>query len=128
MSSAGVEGLGFAIPSTTVKEIVDQLISQGYVSGRPYLGIAIQELSSIDRLYYRLPQGVWITAVDAQSDAAAKGISPGDLLVSIDNTRITSEDTLTTLLYNYQAGDTVLVGIYRSGNQYTVELTIGEAK
>ena len=128
MSSAGVEGLGFAIPSTTVKEIVDQLISQGYVSGRPYLGIAVQELSSIDRLYYRLPQGVWITAVDAQSDAAAKGISPGDLLVSIDNTRITSGDTLTSLLYNYQAGDTVLVGIYRSGNQYAVELTIGEAK
>ena len=128
MSSAGVEGLGFAIPSTTVKEIVDQLISQGYVSGRPYLGIAIQDLSSIDRLYYHLPQGVWISAVEENSDAAAKGIAPGDLLLSVDNTRITSSDALTSLLYSYEAGDTIQVVIYRSGVQYTLELTIGEAK
>ena len=128
VNDANVEGLGFAIPSTTVKEIVDQLISQGYVSGRPYLGIAIQDLSSIDRLYYHLPQGVWISAVEENSDAAAKGIAPGDLLLSVDNTRITSSDALTSLLYSYEAGDTIQVVIYRSGMQYTLELTIGEAK
>ena len=127
-SNAGVEGLGFAIPSTTVKEIVDQLISQGYVSGRPYLGLAMQDLSSIDRMYYRLPQGVWITAVDEKSDAAVKGIAPGDLLLAIGDARITSCDALTEALYAYEAGDVATLVIYRSGNQYTVDITVGEAK
>jgi len=128
MSSAGVEGLGFAIPSTTVKEIVDQLISQGYVSGRPYLGLALQDLSSIDRLYYHLPQGVWITAVDPDSDAHAKGLNAGDLLLYIGQTRITSTDTVTQALYSYEAGNTVQLVIYRSGSQYRVEITVGQAK
>ena len=128
MNSAGVEGLGFAIPSTTVKEIVDQLLSQGYVSGRPALGLSIQDLSSIDRMYFHLPQGIWISAVEENSNAAAVGIAPGDILISFDNVRITSCDTLISLLYSYQAGDTVEVVIYRSGNQYTLNLTIDEAQ
>ena len=128
MNAAGVEGLGFAIPSTTVKEIVDQLIAQGYVSGRPALGLSIQDLSSIDRLYFHLPQGVWISAVDAESNAAATGIAPGDVLVSFDGTRITSCDALISLLYSYQAGETVQVVVYRSGTQHTLELTIDEAQ
>ena len=128
MSSAGVEGLGFAIPSTTVKEIVDQLISQGYVSGRPYLGLQMQELSSIDRMYYHLPQGVLITAVDPESSAHAKGILPGDLLLSIGNMRITEADSVTEALYAYEAGDTAQLGIYRNGSQYLVEITVGQAK
>ena len=128
MNSSGVEGLGFAIPSTTVKEIVDQLISQGYVSGRPYLGLAIQDLSSIDRMYYHLPQGVLITAVDPESDACAKGLLPGDLLLYVGDVRITTCDTVNRTLYTYEAGDTVLLGIYRKGTQYTVEITVGQAK
>ena len=128
MSAAGVEGLGFASPSTTVKEIVDQLIAQGYVSGRPYLGISVQDMSTIDLLYYRLPQGVWIAAVDDTSDAAAKGIEVGDLLLSFDDVRITSADTLSSLLYSYNAGDIVDVIIYRSDGQHTISLQIGQAK
>ena len=128
MSSAGVEGLGFAIPSTTVKEIVDQLICQGYVSGRPDLGLSLQELSSIDRLYYHLPQGVWITAVDPESDAYTKGLNPGDLLLYVGNVRVTDCDAVNRSLYAYEAGDTVQLGIYRKGSQYTVEITVGQAK
>ena len=128
MSSAGVEGLGFAIPSTTVKEIVDQLISQGYVSGRPYMGLSLQEMSSIDRLYYHLPQGVWITAVDPESDAAAKGLTQGDLILYIGETRITTEDSITQALYAYEAGETLPMVIYRGGNQYAVEIILGQAK
>ena len=128
MSSAGVEGLGFAIPSTTVKEIVDQLIAQGYVSGRPDLGLTLQELSSIDRLYYHLPQGVLITGVDPQSDAHAKGLNPGDLLLYVGSIRVTACDTVTQALYSYEAGDTVQLVIYRGGSQYTVEVTVGQDK
>ena len=128
MSSAGVEGLGFAIPSTTVKEVVDQLVQQGYVSGRPTIGITGQDISSFDQLYYRLPQGIYITQVDASSDAAAKGITPGDILLQFDGVRITDSNSLKNALYSHNAGDTVTVVIYRSGTQYSVEITLDEAQ
>ena len=124
MNSAGVEGLGFAIPSTTVKDIVDQLISKGYVSGRPSLGFTGSAVSSFDRLYYRLPQGIYITAVTEGSDAQQKGIIAGDILLALDNFRITDEDTLNTALYSYNAGDTVSALIYRRGTQQTVTLVL----
>ena len=128
MNTAGVEGLGFAIPSTTVKEIVDQLLRQGYVSGRPWLGVSVQQLSSFDQLYYRLPSGLYITEVAKNTDAAAKGLVPGDILLSINNQRLTSTDGLQQLLYNHSAGDSVTLIIYRSGQQYQLELTLSEAK
>ena len=128
MSSAGVEGLGFAIPSTTVKEIVDQLIANGYVSGRPALGITGQDISSFDQLYYRLPQGVYITEVAESSDAAAKGILPGDILVQLDGHRITDTDTLKSLLYAHKTGDVVNVVIYRGGTQYTLDIILGQSQ
>ena len=128
MSSAGVEGLGFAIPSTTVKEIVDQLIAKGYVSGRPALGIAVQDLSYMDRLYFNLPQGVWISEVAKDSDAERIGILPGDILLSFDGNRITTSNGLVSLLYSYEAGDTVEIALYRSGKQITLSLTVDEAQ
>ena len=128
MSSAGVEGLGFAIPSTTVKEVVDQLLSQGYVSGRPNLGFTGQTITSFDRLYYRYPQGVYITEVDSNSSAAQKGISPGDILTHIGNTRISDTEALEMQLFAYNAGDTVSVIIYRGGRNYTLQITLGETK
>ncbi len=128
MSSAGVEGLGFAIPSTTVKEIVDQLIANGYVSGRPALGISGQDISAFDQLYYRLPQGVYITEVAEDSDAAAKGLLPGDILVQVDGQRVTNTDTLKSLLYTHKTGDTVNVVIYRQGTQYTLDIILGQSQ
>ena len=124
---AGVEGLGFAIPSTTVKEIVEQLVDQGYVSGRPAIGILGEAVSNFYQYYYRMPAGIYITELDPQSDAAAKGIEPGDILVSIDDYRITDMDSLKSALYNYAIGDSVRVGIHRSGKQYSVLLTLHES-
>ena len=126
-SSAGVEGLGFAIPSATVKEIVDQLIDQGYVSGRPSLGIYGEGVSSFYQHYYRMPAGLYITQVLLDSDAASRGIIPGDILISIDNTRITNMDDLNSVIYNYNPGDSVTVVFYRQGFQYQVNLTLAEA-
>lgn len=128
MSDAGVEGLGFAIPSTTVKEIVDQLIAKGYVAGRPTLGITGQEISSFDQLYYRIPQGIYITKVEENSAAAQKGICSGDILLQFDGQRVVDPDTLEKLLYAHQAGDTVNVVFYRRGKQYTVQITLDEAQ
>ena len=127
MSSAGVEGLGFAIPSATVREIVDQLISQGYVSGRPDLGLEGQAVSMLYQLYGRLPQGFYITHVDPNSSAAQIGIQEGDVLISLDGVRITGADSYEAQLYTYEVGDTVTAIIYRDGRQYEVKLTVTEA-
>ena len=125
---AGVEGLGFAIPSTTVKEIVEQLIDQGYVSGRPTLGITGEAVSTFYQYYYRMPAGLYITELEDNSDAALKGMEEGDILISVDGNRITDTESLQTLLYNYEVGDTVNVIIYRGGRQYTADLTLHESK
>lgn len=126
--SAGVEGLGFAIPSTTVKDIVDQIIQQGYVSGRPTLGISGEALSNFYQYYYRLPAGLHITSVESGSYAEYYGIEPGDILLAIDDTRITTMDGLNSFLYDHQVGDVVTAVIYRGGQQYKVELTLTENK
>lgn len=125
---AGVEGLGFAIPSATVKDIVDQIIRQGYVSGRPTLGITGDGVSSFYQHYYRMPGGLYITQVASGSNADHLGIEPGDILLSLDDERITSMESLNTFLYNHQVGDEVKAVIYRGGQQYSANLTLTENK
>ena len=127
-SDSGAEGLGLAIPSTTVKEIADQLISQGYVSGRPALGITGESVSSFYQFYYNLPAGLYITGLDPASDAAAKGIETGDILVSIGDSRIYTQEDLASAISGMDVGDTVRVVIFRSGRQYSADLTLHEAK
>ena len=125
---AGVEGLGFAIPSATVKDVVDQLIRQGYVSGRPTLGIEGEALSNFYQHYYRLPPGLYVTSVDRGSDAHNKGIEEGDLVISVGVKRVTSADDLKAAIHGMQVGDTVETVIYRNGQQYLVELKLSEDK
>ena len=127
-SASGVEGLGFAIPSTTVKDVVDQLVKQGYVSGRPTLGIRGEALPDLYQYFHHLPAGLLISSVEYDSDAYKVGIQKGDLLLSIGGTRVTSYDELRSALFAYQVGDTVEVVIFRGGQQYLVELTLSEAK
>ena len=125
---AGVEGLGFAIPSTTVKEIVDQLIRQGYVSGRPTLGLEGEIISRFDQYYYRIPAGLYITHVSEDSDAFRQGIEADDILISINGQRISSQSELDQLIYALNVGDTVEAVIYRGGNQYRIALVLTESK
>ena len=125
---AGVEGLGFAIPSAVVEDIVGQIISQGYVSGRPWLGISGESLSLFYQHYYRLPAGLYISEVAENSSAAAAGIAQGDILISVDGTNVYTQSDLDTLLYGYTAGDQVTLIIYRSGYTMQATITLEEAK
>lgn len=130
VDNAGVEGLGFAIPSTTVKEIIDQLIAQGYVSGRPDLKISGTSVSAMDQRFYRLPAGYWITEVKEGSAVAEAGVLPGDILLSFHGARITSAEELQTALYSCKAADAVEMILYRctTGQQYTVTVILEEAE
>lgn len=124
--NAGVEGLGFAIPSTQVKDIVDQIIAQGYVSGRPSLGITGEALSTFYQHYYRMPAGLYITEVEPGSDAAKKGIQEGDMLLYLGDTRVTSMEDLKTALYDCEVGQAMEVIVYHKGQQYRLELALSE--
>ena len=128
MSVAGVEGLGFAIPSNTVTEIVNQIISQGYVSGRPYVGLSGEEVSLFYQFYYHLPSGLYITQIDPGSPAQETGLETGDILLTVDNTRIYGLADFETALYAYSPGDTLNITIYRNGQQYSGTITIGQAQ
>ena len=128
MSSTGVEGLGFAIPSTTVVDVVGQLIDQGYVSGRPHLGFTGEPVSALYQYYYRLPEGMFITEVTEGSNADLQGLESGDILISLDGKTITTAEELATALYSYEVGDTIEAVIYRNRKQQAITLTVEEAK
>lgn len=123
----GVEGIGFAIPSVTAKEIVDQLMDQGYVTGRPGLGLEGESVPPLYQYYYRFPSGLYINEVLPDSDAYQAGIRPGDILLQLDGIKITSPSDLRSALYAYRVGDEVSVIIYRDGWEYRYLLPVVDA-
>lgn len=123
-ASATVEGLGFAIPITAAKPILDELIEQGYVSGRPAIGITGQTLDLRAQFFYQMPPGVVITSVKEDSDAAVKGLEPDDVIVGLNQTKITSLEDLVSAKSQCDAGDTVTLTIYRGGKYYEVDVVL----
>jgi len=123
-SSTTVEGLGFAIPITAAKPILDELILNGYVAGRPAIGIQGTTLDVRTQFFYGLPSGVGVNAVDERSDAYAKGLMPDDVIVGVNSTKITSLEDLTKVKSDLSAGDTVKLTIYRGGKYYEVDVVL----
>jgi serine protease Do len=121
-----VEGLGFAIPSATVKDIVSQIIENGYVSGRPTLDLSCESLSMFYRYYYGLPEGMYVTEVTPGGAAAKLGITTGDIILELDGVQTTSMEALNSALYAHEAGDKVDIIIYRGGKKYASTITLGE--
>ena len=127
-SESGVEGLGFAIPITAVQTVLEQLANQGYVSGRPSLGLEGQAISTFYQFYYRMPAGILITALDPESDAAAQGLRRGDILMSLNGKQLSSLDELEQILYASIPGDHLRATVYRDGTEFAVTITVGEEK
>lgn len=113
----------YAIPSATVKKIVEQLVNQGYVSGRPGLGIQWEPVPKLHQEYYTLPAGLYITDTDGQT-----GLSVGDILISLNGKEITSGKDLLSALYTCKIGDVVQLEIYRNNSVDTVTVTLVEYK
>ena len=123
-SQATVEGLGFAIPISTAKPIIDELIRNGYVAGRPAIGISGEQLPAAARVYYGLPEGVYVTYVAPDSGAWEAGVRKGDIITAINGTSVSSVDALNTVKNRFSAGDTVTLTIYRSGQTADVDITL----
>lgn len=127
-SSTTVEGIGFAIPIDTAKPIIDELIEKGYVSGRPAIGIDGETLPATYRIYYRLPQGIYVTRVYRNSDAAAKGISEGDIITAINGVSVTTMEQLNRVKNQFTAGQTITLTIYHGGVSSDVEIILMDAQ
>ena len=124
------EGMGFAIPSNTVKPIVDSIMTYGYVPGRPMIGISGNTIDEYVAYFNNVPRGVLITSVDANTDAAAKGLKKNDIITSIGGVTVKTMDELNAEKEKYSAGDTVELGIYRysEGRSFTVSIVLSEYK
>ena len=127
-SASGVEGLGFAIPITSVQTVLEQLANRGYVAGRPSLGLEGQEISTFYQFYYRMPAGILITALEDDSSAAICGIRRGDILMSLNGIPVTTLDILEEIIYASAVGDELQASFYREGREFTLTLIVGEEK
>ena len=130
-----VEGIGFAIPMDAAKPIITDLLDLGYVTGRPYLGINMQDVAlrsaanSFDPFSFYMGNyetRVQITAVQAGSPAEKAGFEVNDILISLDDTEITGTSQLSGLLYAYKVGDTVTISVYRGNETIKLPVTLGE--
>lgn len=126
MSLSENEQYSYALDSVTVKQVADQLIDQGFVSGRIYLGIRGQEIDSFYENYYHIPQGIFITELDENSVLFQKGVREGDILLNLDDTRILNFDTLNNMVSGLERGQEVTAVVYRDGTNYQLTITIGE--
>lgn len=125
-SSASVEGLGFAIPMDDVASMVSDLVKNGYVTGKPIMGISVADVDE-SVTSYGVPQGAIIRVVTPDLCGAKAGLQAGDIVTKIDNTDVTSASELTSAISNYKPGDKVTLTIFRSGETKTVEVTLEES-
>ena len=127
-SSSDAEGLGFAIPINDAIQVAQDLLENGYVSGRPYMGItyiAVTDAQTAAQFNVNA-YGVYVVDVVQGGPADKAGLKAGDRIVSIDGTEIAQKDDLGTLMQQHTAGDTLSITVARDGQMQTVSLTLGE--
>lgn len=108
------EGMGFAIPSNTVKSIVDDIIAKGYVTGRVRLGLSGKMVSNYQSQMYNVPIGIIVAEISNDSNLKQAGIQVGDIITKINDTAITDFDTFYAELENHSPGNSVKLTVYRS--------------
>ncbi|MFZ5596513.1 MAG: trypsin-like peptidase domain-containing protein [Bacillota bacterium] len=125
--NASAQGIGFAIPTSTVRPVLDTLINQGKIT-RPWLGVYIKTVdkSVADNMHLGVSEGVLVASVIEGGPAARAGIRQGDVITGIDGNKIASADDLTSLVEKMQPGQQSAVVVNRGGKNLTIEVTIGE--
>ena len=128
-SNTTVEGIGFAIPIDDVLAMVKDIMTNGYVTNKAYIGITPQTMNAqiAQQFRYDVTQGVFVCSVEPGSAAEKAGLQMGDVITKIDDKTITSYEDLVAAKKSYSAGDTATFTIYREGKTQTVELTFDAA-
>ncbi len=122
--SATVEGIGFAIPSSVIKPVVDAIIEYGYVPGQPTLGIVAGSVSNEAMARYDLPDGIYVSSVDKNSDAYAQGLQPGDVITKMNGTPVTSVSEVNALKEGLAVGDKITCTVYREGKTFDISFKL----
>ena len=124
-STTSVEGLGFAIPINDVIAMIEDIMTNGYITNKPYLGVSAGTLTASMAQQYRydISEGVFIYSVEKGSAAEKAGLKMGDVILKVDDRKITSMGDLTAAKKSYSAGDTVTLSVYRGGETIPLILT-----
>ncbi len=128
------EGMGFAIPSNTVKSVVDDIIAKGYVTGRVRLGLIGKVVSNYQSQMYNVPIGIIVSEISSDSNLKQAGIQIGDIITKINDINITDLDTFYAELESYSPGSTVKLTVYRvsanriSANTFETDVVLLEDK
>jgi len=139
-SSTGVEGMGYAIPISSVKDIIDNLSTKQTkamvdASQASYLGISGMDVTSANSITYNVPQGVMVNQVAVGSPAEKAGLVKQDIIVSFDGEDITSFTGLKSLMQYYATGTTVTIAYYHynsdnkayDSKETEIQVTLGSA-
>ncbi len=128
-NTGGSVGIGYAIPSNTMREITAQLIEKGRVS-RPWLGVSqFATLTERGKAYYNMtnaPDGVVIGHVQPGSPAESMGLHPNDLIMKANNKDLKIPNDLLTLLQSLKVGDALTLNVWRGGSTLTLSASLTE--
>lgn len=123
------EGMGFAIPSQTVKSIVDTLVKNGYVEGRVKIGISGIAVTSDQASNYNIPQGIYVQSIVSGGPCDGTSLKEGDIITEVDGETITSFADVYAILETHKPGDKIKVKYYSSSSgDGEVEITLQEDK
>ena len=123
----GVEGIGFAIPTVTVKNIVSSIMSQGAVFGRSTIGITIGEVPDMAAAHYNIPTGLYICAVADGSDAQKQGVKAGDILTKVNGEIVKTTEDVATIKNDLKVGDVMHFDIWRDGKNLEFDVKLMDA-
>lgn len=129
-SASGIEGLGFAIPSNVAKPVIDDLIQNGYVTGRIRLGVSFVDITSEQiAMQYRVDEfGAYVYQVNPGSDAERAGLQPGDLVHMIGDKKIYQSSEIKTAMNDYSVGDQMKMTVKRDGKEIPITINFTENK
>lgn len=122
-SGATIEGIGFAIPIDDVERKLSDLVEFGYITGA-YLGVMVHDMDRDVAQYYGLPYGAYVSGVTDGYCAKAAGVREKDIIVALGDYQVTSLNSLTRALQNFQAGDVTTITVWRSGVELELEITL----
>ena len=129
VGSSGVEGLGFAIPINDAADIANELITKGYVSGKAYMGVNIDNrYTSVYAQYYSMPEGAYVYNVESGGCAEQSGLAAGDIITKVGSEAIGGYSDLNAAIKSFKAGESTEIVVYRGGEYVTLRITFDEAK
>jgi len=120
------EGLGFAIPIASAKPVIEDLIENGYVTGRPRIGISGEDIGEETARYYDLPEGVYVRFIEKNSAADKAGIAVGDIITAAEGEPVKTMSELNEIKERFGAGDSMLVTVRRGEENIDIKLVLSE--